>query len=261
MNQMNNMKKYADLALQKGINLQKGQALVVSASVENADLVRLIGKRAYELGAKEVHVNWRDGVLTQLKFKHAPLEIFEDFPDWYAQAQVDYAKKGAGFLTITGDDPQLLNGISSEKIAANNRSSSLKMKELRKYTMGNFNSWCIIAAPTIGWAEALYDDAVEEEEKIDRLGTAIFKANRVDQADPIAAWENHLSLLAEKVDLLNAKQYRRFVITSDNGTSLDIRLPNHHIWWGGGEENKQGTYFVANMPTEEVFTAPDKTGD
>ena len=149
---------YARLTVEVGINLQKGEPLVVNSPIEGADFVRLVAKNAYELGASEVHVNWNDEVLTKLKYANSPMEVFENFPKWFADGQVDFAKKNAGFLSISAQDPELLKSIDPKKIAANNKSGSLALKEFRNYTMNDINSWCVVSIPTKSWAKRVFHD-------------------------------------------------------------------------------------------------------
>jgi len=251
--------EYARLCVEVGINLQKGQPLVISSPVEGAEFVRLVAKHAYELGAKEVHVNWNDEALAKMKYENAPMEVFETFPKWFADGMEEYAEDGAGFLSISARDPQLLKGIDPKKIAASNKSSSVAMKGFMKYTMNDLNAWCVVSIPTQGWANRVFPD-VSDEEAMEKLWEAIFMATRMDSEDPIKAWEEHLKNLEEKVNFLNKKAFKKLYYKSSNGTDLEVELPEGHIWAGGGGRNSKDVFFVANMPTEEVFTMPLKTG-
>lgn len=253
------LNEYAKLCVKVGINIQPGQPLVISAPIEGTPFVRLIAKNAYELGASEVHVNWNDEVLTKLKYENAPMEVFENFPIWYADGMEEFAKKGAGFLSISAQDPELLKEIDPKKIAANNKSSSIALKEFRKYTMNDINAWCVVSIPTKSWAKRVFPD-VSNEEAVEKLWNAIFSATRMNLENPVKSWEEHMSNLTAKVDYLNNKVLKTLHYTSSNGTDLMVELPNNHIWAGGGAVNSKGTYFAPNMPTEEVFTMPLKTG-
>lgn len=251
--------KYARLCVEVGINIQKNQPLVINAPVEGAEFVRLVAKHAYELGAKQVHVNWNDEVLTRLRYENAPMEVFENFPKWYADGLEEFAEDGAGFLSIYSQDPELLKGIDPKKIAAYNKSSSMALKEFRKYTMNDINAWCVVSIPTKGWAKKVFPE-LSDEEAMEKLWDAIFKATRMDLDDPVKAWQKHLDNLAKKVEYLNEMKFKKLYYKSSNGTDLEVELPEGHIWAGGGGKNSKGVYFVANMPTEEVFTMPLKTG-
>ncbi|HLS54203.1 MAG TPA: aminopeptidase, partial [Tissierellaceae bacterium] len=129
----------------------------------------------------------------------------------------------------------------------------------RKYTMNDINSWCVVSVPTKSWAKRVFPN-LNEDEAVDQLWQAIFKATRMDLKDPVAAWQKHIAGLEKKVEYLNRKSFKTLYYSSSNGTKLKVDLPKDHIWAGGGGYNAKGTYFVANMPTEEVFTMPLKTG-
>ncbi|NLC04638.1 MAG: aminopeptidase [Tissierellia bacterium] len=253
------LSEYAELVVKVGINLQSGQPLVISSPVEAADFVRAVAKHAYELGAKEVHVNWNDDVLTKLKYENSPMEVFENFPLWYVEGMEEYAKGGAGFISIHAQDPYLLKDADPKKIAAFNISSSKALKEFRNYTMNDINSWCVVAVPTKNWAMRVFPN-VSEDVAIEQLWDAIFNATRMDLIDPTLAWKDHIDTLVEKGNVLNQKRFKYLHYTSSNGTDLKVELPKDHIWVSGGSTNSKGVYFVANMPTEEVFTLPLKTG-
>ncbi|NLY85636.1 MAG: aminopeptidase [Tissierellia bacterium] len=253
------LNEYAKLCVKVGINIQPGQPLVVHAPIEGVEFVRLIAKNAYEAGASEVYVNWNDEVITRLKYEYAPMEVFENFPKWYADGLEDYAKKGAGFLSISAQDPELLKGIDPKKIAANNKSSSIALKEFRNYTMNDKNTWCVVSIPTKSWAKRVFPN-LSEDEAVERLWKAIFDATRMNTEDPIKAWQDHMENLKKKVDYLNSLELKSLHYTSANGTDLVVELPEGHIWAGGGAVDQNGVEFAPNMPTEEVFTMPLKTG-
>lgn len=253
------LNEYAKLCVNVGINLQSGEPLVINAPIEGADFVRLVAKNAYELGASDVHVNWNDETLTKLKYENAPMEVFENFPTWYADGLEDYAEKGAGFLSISAEDPEMLKDIDPKKIAANNKAGSIALKKFRNYTMNDINSWCVVSIPTLSWAKRVFPD-LDGNAAYEKLWDAIFDATRMNSDDPIRAWENHIEILSEKNEFLNKKKLKSLHYTASNGTDLVVELPKGHIWAAGGGTNSKGTYFVANMPTEEVFTMPDKYG-
>lgn len=253
------LNEYAKLCVKVGINIQPGQPLVVHAPIEGVEFARLIAKNAYEAGASEVYVNWNDEVITRLKYEYAPMEVFENFPKWYADGLEDYAKKGAGFLSISAQDPELLKGIDPKKIAANNKSSSIALKEFRNYTMNDKNTWCVVSIPTKSWAKRVFPN-LSEDEAVERLWKAIFDATRMNTEDPIKAWQDHMENLKKKVDYLNSLELKSLHYTSANGTDLVVELPEGHIWAGGGAVDQNGVEFAPNMPTEEVFTMPLKTG-
>ncbi|KIL50774.1 aminopeptidase 2 [Jeotgalibacillus alimentarius] len=250
--------KYADLAVRVGVNIQKDQLLYIGASIENAPFVRLVTKKAYEAGARQVFVDWADDEVSRMRYELAPADSFSEFPEWKKLEREALAEKGAAFMNIVSASPDLMKGVDSERISDFQKAAGQALEKYRQYIQSDKVSWTVIAAPSTGWAKKVFPDA-EESEAVDQLWNAIFKAVRVDQQDPVAAWKEHDETLHEKADYLNAKKYKKLHYTAP-GTDLTIELPEGHIWAGAGSVNEKGHTFMANMPTEEVFTVPHKDG-
>jgi aminopeptidase len=252
------LKKYAELAVKVGVNIQNGQTLVINSPIECADFVRVAAKEAYKAGAKDVHIEWNDDELTLIKYMNAPEESLKEFPEWKAAPFETLAKNGAAFLSISASNPELLKSVDPSKIAEANKAKSKALKNYRECIMNSTVAWSVISIPTKAWARKVFSE-VSEDEAIDKLWESIFKIVRIDNEDPIAAWNEHVNNMQSKVDFLNEKRFKKLHYVS-NGTDLTIELPEKHIWEGPGEYNAEKTYFVPNMPTEEVFTLPLKTG-
>lgn len=247
---------YARLIIEVGINVQKGKPLNISVPVDSAEFARMLVEIAYKNGASDVYVNWYDDKLTRMRFENAPLEVFEDFPQWIVERARYHGERGAGSISVVSTNPELLKGIDMEKIETNNRVSSIAMQDVRKYSMNDINSWCVVAIPSESWAEKVFPDK-KGEEAIMALWEAIFDATRINEADPVEAWKKHLEDLDKRQKFLNDKNFDRLRYKSKNGSDFTIGLPKGHIWMSGASLNSHGDEFVANMPTEEVFTAPD----
>ncbi|MDX8045061.1 aminopeptidase [Gracilibacillus sp. S3-1-1] len=250
--------KYAKLALHTGVNLQKGQGLLIQAPLEAVEFVRVVVKQAYEMGAKNVHVEWGDDELTFLKMKHSPMEVLETYPEWRKEAMVGMVKDGYAVLNIYGENPDLLKAIDGKRMAAVTKASSVALKEYRDYMMNDKARWSIVGYPTTEWAQKVYPDLDAQEAK-ERLWQEIFRIGRVDQEDPIEAWNKHNQLLKDAREYLNEKNYAKLHFEAE-GTDLTIELPKGHIWHGGAATAKDGVVFNPNMPTEEVFSMPHKYG-
>ncbi|WP_340673852.1 aminopeptidase [Brevibacillus agri] len=250
--------RYADLAVKVGVNVQPMQTLVVTAPLSAAPFVRKVARKAYEAGAKHVHIDWTDDELTRMKYDLAPDEAFADYPQWKAKGLEEMAENGAAFLYINSTNPDLLKGVKLERIATANKAAGQALRTFRNYTMSDKVSWSVIAVPSPEWAAMVFPD-LPADEQVPALWDAIFRATRVDTDDPVQAWHEHHATLNSKVEQLNAKQYR-YLHYEAPGTQLTIELPDRHIWIGGGSVNEKGASFMANMPTEEVFTAPKKDG-
>lgn len=253
-----NLDKYAELAVKVGVNIQEGQTLVVHAPVDSAEFTRLIAKKAYEAGARLVKIMWTDETITRLQFEKAADDVFTDAPKWYAGEMTELVENGAAILHVLAENPDLLSGIDSERIGNFYKTRGEALKQYRAYQQSDKFSWCLIAVPSAAWAAKVFPDAPESEQ-VGKLWDAIFHTVRVDQENPVEAWNKHLEVLEAKSTVLNAKKYKKLHYIAP-GTDLTIELPEGHIWAQGDSINERGHSFVANMPTEEVFTAPLKTG-
>ena len=251
--------KYAKLAVNIGVNVQQDQILVINSPIECADFTRKLVEEAYKKGAKEVVVHWSDEITGKLKYEYSPLEVFENVPEWVRDSRLSYAKKGAAFLSISASDPELLKDVDPKKVSTFRKASSISSREFSEMLMSNQNSWSIVSIPTKGWAKKIFPD-VSVEEAVEKLWNEIFKIVRIDKEDPVAAWEEHKNTLKEKMNYLNSKKIKSLHYTNSLGTDLILELPKNHLWLGGAEVNTSGVEFIANMPTEEVFSLPLKTG-
>ncbi|WP_117148844.1 aminopeptidase [Paraliobacillus zengyii] len=258
MSDLQMQEKYAELALRTGVNLQKGQALMVNSSIEGADFTRIVVEKAYELGAKDVLVNWEDDALTLLKYQNAPEEVLTTIPQWKIDKQLAFAKDGAALLSIRSTNPDLLKDVDAGKVAKAQKASAEAMKEFRKYIMNDLIAWSIISIPTGDWAQKIFPEKSTEDAK-ESLWEQIFKIVRVDKEDPVAAWDEHNQKLKDAREVLNKKQYTKLVFKAP-GTDISFDLPKGHVWKGGSAKTSEGTTFNPNMPTEEVFTLPHKYG-
>lgn len=250
--------KYAELAVKVGVNIQKGQYLYISCSTDNLKLAQIITKIAYKNGAKQVFVDLSDDELVRARYEGAPKDSFDFFPPWKVQEREWLVEHGAAFLSISSQNPDLLKGIERDRIMAFQKASGKALANYYQSLQSDKFSWSVIAAPSKTWAAKVFPH-LQEEQQMDALWEAIFAATRIDVEHSIEAWHAHDQELHSKADYLNGKQYKSLHYTAP-GTDLTIELPTHHVWTGGSSINTQGQAFMANMPTEEIFTAPLKTG-
>lgn len=253
------LKKYARLIVKTGINLQLNQTLVINSPIECAEFTRAIAQIAYQEGARDVVMNWKDELSSKIRFLQAPEEVFDEFPEWQKEFYLSYAQKGAAFISVAASDPELLKEVKPERVMKAQKASSTALKEYRERMMSNKNAWCVVSVPTAAWAKKVFSD-LSEEAAIEKLWAAIYKTVRVDQENPVAAWEEHKENLKRSMDFLNSHNFKELHYKNSIGTDLRIELPDGHIWLAGSEFTPEGVEFIANMPTEEVFTLPKKTG-
>lgn len=251
-----NLEKYAELAVKVGVNLKEKEGLIISGNADTLPLARLIMKKAYELGAKDVEFQLRDDEMSLIRFKHGKDYVFEDYPQWRVDALEAMYKDNYHHIFILSSDPELLKDIDGELVAKNQKTISQAMAPVMKYRMTGITKWNIIAMPSIPWAKSVFPD-LDEEAAVEKLWEKIFAATRVDQDDPIKAWEIHDKNLKKYRDFLNEKQFEKLVFKGP-GTDLEVYLAEGHFWMGGSKESQAGHPYVANIPTEEVFTTPHR---
>ena len=258
---MDNMllEKYAHLIVKTGINLQHRQTLVISSPIECAPFTRLVAQMAYQEGARDVVIQWKDELFSKIRFLHAPEEVFEEFPEWQKEFYLSCVHQGAAFLSISASDPELMKDVNLERMTKAQKASSTALKDYRERLMSNKNVWCVVSIPTASWAKKVFPH-FSEEEAIEKLWEVILKTVRVDTEDPVVAWDEHKANLKTRLDFLNSLSLKTLHYKNSLGTDLIIELPENHIWLGGSEFTPEGLEFIANMPTEEVFTLPKKTG-
>lgn len=248
-------RKYAELVLKMGVNLQKNQPLFVNAPVEGAEFVRILADEAYALGAKEVYINWEDDELTRLKYTHAHESVLTHYPEWKVKMQETYAEYGAAFVSIHATDPDLLNEVDPARIAKASKAAGIALKNFREQLMNDRITWTVISIPTAAWAQKIFPNA-SKEEAVARLWEEILRIVRVGDGDALKAWEEHNKTLERAHKFLNDKQYVALHFRAP-GTDLEVGLPQNHIWQGGTATSQDGIVFNPNIPTEEVYTAPD----
>lgn len=250
---------YANILLTKGLNLQKGQILVINAPVESSAFVTILTKEAYICGASQVVCNWRCDDTTRLRYEYESQEQFETFPDWRREFSLSYYRQNAAFLSLISANPYLMSGIDTKKIFAWQKAQNEALKEYIDGMMASKTTWLVAAVPSKVWASILYP-GLEDDAACDALWNQILQSSRADGADPLADWDAHLANLAARRQWMTEQHFAALHYTNSLGTDLTIRLPENHIWQGGAETSASGISFNANIPTEEIYTAPRADG-
>lgn len=252
-----NLQKYAELAVKSGVNLQKGQTLVVSCPVECAYFAEIVAKAAFEAGAKDVVMNWNDDNFSRVRYDYAAMSQYENVPKWQAEMMNGYAEECAAFLHIVSANPDVFSGIDPKKPAIWRKAFRNACKLYSEKLDVDACTWCILAIPTPVWAKKVFPELCEKD-AMDRLWTAILKAARVDTKDPIAAWEEHKISFRKRVNWLNGLDIKEFHLVTERGTDLRIGMPEGYRFEGGGANSTDGLYFFPNIPTEEIFCTPHR---
>lgn len=250
--------KYAELAVRVGINVQTGQPVLINTSTDAVDFTRLVVEEAYKAGASKVTVNFTDEFVARSFYEHASDEEISQYPDWVVKQRDELIEKNGALLWIDSEDPDLLEGIPSSRISAQQKAGGKALENYRHAIMSDKIAWSIIAIPSPKWARKVFPH-LPEVEQVDALWEAIFQTVRIGEGDPVERWRNHIEELNARAVMLNDKRYKKLHYKAP-GTDLTVQLADHHIWQSGASQTPAGIPFIANMPTEEVFTAPLRTG-
>jgi len=251
--------KYAELLVKTGINLKKDQILIVRSPIECAEFARVISEIAFDAGAKDVVIQWNDEISTKIRYLKGPEALFDTLPSWQKEFYLSYVRRDAAFLSISASDPNILKEVDPLRIQRFSRAFNAEVSEYRDRLMNNENVWCVASVPTPAWALKVFpNDSVEQA--VAKLWEAIYKAVRIGDSDPVASWVAHKESLKKQMTQLNQLNFKSLHYTNSIGTDLVIELPEGHIWLGGSDVTPDGHEFIANIPTEEVYTAPKRNG-
>ena len=249
---------YAKLAVQIGINLQKGQDVTIVASTNLVPIVKEVVKVCYEKGARSVNIDWSNEEIAKLKWLHEDTEVMSEVLEWQEAKAKWSAEKLPCKIYIDDADPEAFAGVDLAKMATVSKARRMVLKKYRDMEDNN-NQWLIVAVPSPSWAKKVFPE-LETEEAVAKLWEAIIKTMRLDTEDPVAAWEDHIANLSDKSDKLNAMNLDYLTYKASNGTDLTVKLQPNHVWLSARETNLKGIDFTANMPTEEVFSMPKRDG-
>jgi aminopeptidase len=254
------LQKYAELAVRIGANVQKGQLLVISASVDCAYFARMCVAEAYKAGAGEVLVNWNDEISTKLSYQNESTETLTKIAPWKVEQKKNCVDAKCCYLYIESATPGLMADIDGKKLQAARMARETAFEPFEYYTMGSYGQWSIVAIPTADWAKKVFPD-YPEDKALEALWNAVCTSVRISEDnDPVAEWQKHNDDLIQKREVLNQYNFKSLHFTNKMGTDLTVELVKDHIWAGGCEIAKNSAVFNPNMPTEEVFTMPHKLG-
>ncbi len=249
--------KYAELTVKSGLNVRKGQQVLITAPIEAVDLVRRITHHAYKVGASLVTTLYNDEQSALMRFTDGDNDAFDAAPGWLFGGMAEAFRDGnCARLGIIGENPALLSGQDPDKVARANRARSTAYKPVVEQITGFATNWCVISAATTSHAKNVFP-GVSAEDALDKLWSAIFKCTRADQPDPVGAWELHTKALHARTAKLNAKHYAALAYKGP-GTNFTLGLADDHIWMGGASVAKNGILCNPNIPSEEVFSMPHR---
>jgi aminopeptidase len=244
------LRRYAELVVRIGLNVQPGQIVRIAADLSHAPVAQAVVEQAYLAGASRVSVDYGDNLVRRSTLQHAPMETLTGHEPWQIERLHHWGREGAALLTLTGNpDPHVFDGIDPQRLAAVPMEMAV---ESRKLTLGGGVSWCIVAAPNPGWAMQVFGEPDEE-----RLWDAVSVAMRLDEPDVVEAWRAHRDALQARSAALEVLDLDAVRYHGD-GTDLTVGIIPGAKWVSGSLRTKAGVDFMPNLPTEEVFTSPDR---
>jgi aminopeptidase len=250
-------KEYASLIVGVGANVRPGQTVVVNGSVDNAWFARLLAEECYNAGAREVVLRWRDDEITRMKYLRADSAVFDTVPKGMVEFYNGYGKERATLISISDDDPELLKGVDPDRMQRWGRTQGAALKEFYDAMMSGEFAWCGVSIPSPAWAKKVFP-GFSEEESMQKLWDAILKSVHVGDGKAIDVWREKVETMACRAGKLTGYSFEKLRFQNALGTDLTVGLPEGHKWVAAGEMSKSGSNFVANMPTEEIFTLPKK---
>ncbi|MBQ6867034.1 MAG: aminopeptidase [Clostridia bacterium] len=252
------LKEYAELLVRVGVNVQKGQDLVITSQVDQASFARLCVQAAYEAGARAVDMAWSDDAIARMTYLNADESVFDVIPEYRIRFNTDYAEGGACFLHLVSSDPENLKGVDPSRLERAHRAYGKYMRRYRELGMASAFPWSIGALASPAWAKRVFPD-LPEAEAVAALWEKIFMAVRITgDGTAVEKWRQHQENLQRHVDILNGYAFDRLHYYNALGSDFTVGLCKGHIWCAGGEKTPKGQFFMPNMPTEEIFTAPDR---
>ena len=249
------LRSYAKLLVRVGLNVQKGQTVLIYAGLDQPEFVQMVVEEAYKAKAKEVMVEWSYQPLTKVHYRYQTVKTLGTVEEWQKAKQQYFCDVLPARLHLISADPDGLKGINMEKMA---KARQLSYPILKPYAdqRDNKEQWCIGAVPGAAWAKKMFPN-LSKNQAMEKLWEAILSAARVTD-DPIQAWEEHNANMAAHCEYLNKLNIRKLHYYAENGTDLTVGLIPESNWRGGGDTSLQGIFFNPNMPTEESFISPKK---
>lgn len=246
------LKKYAEILIKIGSNIQQGDELVIRADVNSQDFMPYLAEAAYQAGAKKVTVLFYSDELMRLRYLYEDTKTLTDIPDWTVSSMEYVVDKDAAYMWVESQNPEVFSGLDADKMAAYTKAYRSRLKKFYDASMNNDVRWTIAAYPSVEWAQKVFPG---DENAFEKLGDLIAKAMRLDASDPYQAWQEHQQKLSSRINYLNNANFKALRFKNSLGTDLYVELPDNYFFMGGADYCK-GRPFMANMPTEEVYTAP-----
>ena len=249
------LRRYADIIIQVGANVQRGQSVTVTAPLETAPFVRLLTERLYAAGAGIVRQRWHDPQSERLTYEHALESELGQVPLWEVQRQTEEIEANSALIYVDADDPDLLRGVDPGRVALARKARGQAFKAADDRIMADEVTWVVCASPSPAWARKMFPDLKGDEEAVEALWQTLLRVMRTEGDDGVGAWRAHFDDLERRAEFLNQSHFQRLHYRAP-GTDLHLELPPLHLWSAARTQNARGAGFAANLPTEEVYTLP-----
>ena len=249
------LKEYAKLIVRTGLNVQKGQDVLVMADLDQPEFVKLVVEECYKAKARKVTVIWEYQGLQKLHARYQSVKTMGEVPKWQQERQQYFCDTLPCRLYLISEDPDGLKGVNTAKMA---KARQLSYPILKPYIddRDGKQQWCIAAVPGVAWAKKVFP-GLPKNKAVEKLWEAILSTSRVGE-DSIGAWKEHNADLRSRCDYLNSLGIEKLHYTADNGTDLTVGMIPQAMFCGGAEVSRQGITFNPNIPTEECFISPMK---
>ena len=249
------LREYARLIVRCGVNVQKGQEVLIYADLDQPEFVQMVVEEAYKAKAKKVTVDWDYQPLQKLHVRHQSVKTLGEVTEWQKAKLQHFVDVVPCRIHLVSEDPDGLKGINMEKLA---KARQLRYPIVKPYhdQLENKDQWCIAAVPGAAWAKKVFP-GMRTSAAMEKLWEAILYTSRVTD-DPVKAWQEHNADLHDRCAYLNSLNIRSLHYTADNGTDLTVGMIPEGEWKGGGDTSLQGIFFNPNIPTEECFISPKR---
>lgn len=252
-----NLTAYAKLLLTIGLNLQPNEGVAIECDIESAELAREVTRQAYEMGASCVNVIYNDEVISKQKAINESKDIYCVVPEWKIAQRNYIVDTKMCNLAILSNDPDFASDLDSDKLSKLSIAKYKAFEHFYEFTMSNKIKWCVCGYPSKRWAKKLFPN-LSEDEGLKKLDELISKTMRLDCADPDKAWREHQAELTRRCEILNSSKLVKLKYKNSLGSDFEISPVKNYFFTGGKEKSTDGIDFTANMPTEEIFTSPDR---
>jgi len=252
------LEQYAEILIRAGLNVQPNQPVSIQSPLETAEFARIVMRKAYEAGASTVDIEWGDPLARVIRLEEEKDEYLVQVPEWLIQRRQEKCDKNTAFLNIYSENPDLLSHIHPDRVNKYQSALGKAFKEVQEYFMEDRVTWLVCSLPTQDWAQKMFPEATPDR-AMQQLWDAIFTTMRMNEPNPVAALADHIQNLENRARWLNELKLAKLHYTGP-GTDLTVELPELHSWLAASSTNERGTPFVANLPTEEVYTLPHRDG-